>query len=77
MTAAEQRDELWAQVQSSAYGALPVTDPTALTTLGLLVPPFLWQSFFHTGNTMPIGVALPHAPYMLFINLCPLIMSST
>ena len=60
MSATAQRDELWAQIEASAYpldNKLPVDDPSAITGLGLLIPPFLWQTFFHKGSTMPIGKA--------------------
>ena len=36
--------------------------PNFLVSLGLLVPPFLWQTFFHKGSTMPIGKAMSLHP---------------
>ena len=77
MSATAQRDELWAQIEATAYpldNTLPVSDPNAITGLGLLIPPFLWQTFFHKGSTMPIGKAMSDNPcgmYLLVITCCP------
>ena len=62
MSAAEQRDALWAQIESSAYASnqsLPGNDDLGLSSTGLFIPPFLWQTFFHQGDTMPRGAPLP------------------
>lgn len=45
-------------LQETAYAddalpGIPPDDGSGVATLGLLLPPFLWQTFKHLGDTMP------------------------
>lgn len=53
--AVAQREQLWQSVLATAYtdNELPTTDPTGLELLGLLWPPFLWQTMRWQKDTMP------------------------